>query len=206
MKAVLLNCSLEKGKNDTDTEQLLNESARIFQKEKIDVERIHLRDFHIKFGITTEFDQEEDWPFIFEKILEADIVLLGTPIAMGDKSSIASLVIERLQGYHKLRNRKGQGLFYNKVGGAIVADGGFGGARTAAQSIHYSLSMLGFTFPPHASAICNDKLDDQKPKSAACIESDVVRMTYNLIHFSELLMFNPIPVVGNTIEEGKIPE
>ncbi|ASF38632.1 NADPH-dependent oxidoreductase [Halobacillus halophilus] len=205
MKAVLLNCSLEKGTKETDTEKLLHESAQIFQREEIDVERIHLRDFHINFGITDQLDNEDDWPFVFEKILGADILLLATPIAMGDKSSLASLILERLQGYHQLKNRKGQGIFYNKVGGAIVADGGDGGARLAAQSIHYRLSMLGYTLPPHASAICNEKLENPAQSDWDCIEEEVVRMTYNVIHFAELLHFNPIPVIGNKVDDKKVP-
>ncbi|ELK47594.1 NAD(P)H-dependent oxidoreductase [Halobacillus sp. ACCC02827] len=192
MRAILLNCSLEKGSKETDTEQLLDAAARIFQKEKIDVERIHLRDFHIEFGITQKLDQEEDWPFIFEKILEADIILLGTPITMGDKSSLASLVLERLQGYHQMTNQKGQGVFYNKVGGAIIADGGYGGSQAAAQSIQYYLSMLGFTLPPHSSAVCQ-KHDHSKDQ--------IDKMTYNLIHFAEILTFHPIPVTGNRIRK-----
>ncbi|UOQ43593.1 NAD(P)H-dependent oxidoreductase [Halobacillus salinarum] len=194
MNAVLLNCSLEKGSKETDTEKLLQASAILFQKEKIDIQRIHLRDFHINFGITSTVDSNDDWPFIFEKILEADIVLFATPIAMGDKSSIASLILERLQGYHHMKNRRGQGLFYNKVGGVIVADGGDGGARLAAQSIHYRLSMLGFTMPPESSAICTEPLVNSSEITTEEVHEQVVKMTYNVIHFSELLTFNPIPV------------
>ncbi|MBH0228640.1 NAD(P)H-dependent oxidoreductase [Halobacillus yeomjeoni] len=199
MKAVLLNCSLEKGTKITDTEKLLDQSAKIFQKEKIDVERIHLRDFDIKFGITSRLDSDDDWPFIFEKIVGADVIILATPIAMGDKSSLASLILERLQGYHQMKNRKGQGIFYNKVGGIIVADGEDEGSRAAAQSMHYRLSMLGFTLPPHASAVCSVSGD----KNWEHVVSDVTRMTYNSLYFAELLEFHPIPVVGNRIEETK---
>ncbi|MFQ3543689.1 NAD(P)H-dependent oxidoreductase [Halobacillus rhizosphaerae] len=199
MNAVLLNCSLEKGNEHTDTDKLLHHAALTLQKEKVDVNRIHLRDFHIKFGISSTIDRDDDWPFIFEKILNADILIFATPIAMGDKSSIASLILERLQGYHEMTNRKGQGLFYNKVGGVIVADAGDGGARLAAQSIHYRLSMLGFTLPPHASAICNEPLDAPRMVEED-IQQKVERMTYNVLHFSELLNFNPIPVTGNQLE------
>ncbi|ARI79238.1 NADPH-dependent oxidoreductase [Halobacillus mangrovi] len=201
MKAVLLNCSLEKGNKPTDTEKLLHHSAHLFQSEEIDIERIHLRDFHINFGITPKLDGEDDWPFIFEKILEADIVLFATPIAMGDKTSIATLILERLQGYHHMKNRKGQGIFYNKVGGAIVSDEGDGGAPLAAQSIHYRLTMLGFTLPPHASAICTKHFNDATASEWACVEKEVHRMTYNLIYFAELLDFNPIPVLELAEEE-----
>lgn len=79
----IIKLQFRKGTKETDTEKLLHESAQIFQREEIDVERIHLRDFHINFGITDQLDNEDDWPFVFEKILGADILLLATPIAMG---------------------------------------------------------------------------------------------------------------------------
>lgn len=73
----------------------------------------------------------------------------------------------------------------------------------AAQSIHYRLSMLGYTLPPHASAICNEKLENPAQSDWDCIEEEVVRMTYNVIHFAELLHFNPIPVIGNKVDDKK---
>ncbi|MCP3026818.1 flavodoxin family protein [Halobacillus sp. A5] len=193
MKALLLNCSLEKGHKETDTEQLLDRSALNFQKEKVDVERIHLRDFHIAFGVTSNLNGNDEWPFVFNKICEADIVLLATPVTLGEKSSVATLIIERLEGYHNMKNKKGQHLFYNKVGGIIAVDGGDGGARVAVQSIMYSFSMLGFSIPPHAGTICGESLLNESGVLSA--EDNIFQMTSNLINFAEILTFHPIPVV-----------
>ncbi|GGF16564.1 hypothetical protein GCM10010954_13970 [Halobacillus andaensis] len=198
MKALLLNCSLEKGYKETDTEFLLDEAAATFQSEKTDVERVHLRDFHITFGITSNLDGNDDWPFIFNKICEADIVLFATPITLGEKSSIATLIIERLQGYHDMKNHKGQHLFYNKVGGVIAVDGGDGGARVAVQSIMYSLSMLGFTIPPHSGSICSESCHPDYISTS--IQTQVAKMSTNLINFAEILSFHPIPVMEDTSE------
>ncbi|MCP3032423.1 NAD(P)H-dependent oxidoreductase [Halobacillus sp. A1] len=195
MKALLLNCSLEKGHNETETETLLNKSALVFQKEQVDIERVHLRDFQITFGITSNLDGNDDWPFIFKKICEADIILFATPITLGEKSSIATLIIERLQGYHDMKNKKGQQLFYNKVGGVIAVEQGEGGARLAVQSIIYSLSMLGFTIPPHSSTICSDPYDTD---STAQTGQKVFRMCSNLINFAEIFDFSPIPLIEDT--------
>ncbi|WP_173917074.1 flavodoxin family protein [Halobacillus sp. Marseille-Q1614] len=186
MKALLLNCSLEKGCQETETENLLDQAAAVFQQEKVDVERIHLRDFQITFGITSSLDGDDDWPFIFESIRKADIVLFATPIALGEQSSIATLIIERLQGYYDMKDKKGQQLFYNKVGGVIVSDHGDGGSRSAAQSILYSLGMLGFTIPPQSSAICTegDPSNEQ-----------IVQTSTNLVNLAEILNFHPIPVL-----------
>ncbi|MBM7551189.1 flavodoxin family protein [Thalassobacillus pellis] len=202
MKAVLLNTSLKPGTDTSDTEELLHETAQLLQAEHIDTNRIHLRDFHISFGITSRLDGDDDWPFIFDKIKEADIVIIGTPIAMGEKSSIASLILERLQGYHDMTNPKGQTLFYNKVAGVIVAGGNEDGARLAAQSIFYRLSMLGFTIPPHAHAAFEnwEEENEEMEKDEVTSFQNIERMTYNLIHFAELFHFHPIPTLGNTIK------
>ncbi len=205
MKAVLLNTTLKRGTDASETEQLLHEATKILRKEQIDTNRIHLRDFHISFGITDRLDGDDDWPFIFDKIKEADIVIIGTPISMGEKSSIASLILERLQGYQELKNKKGQSLFYNKVGGVVVAGAKEDGGRTAAQSIFYQLSMIGFTIPPHAHATYEGRIDARQ-EEAVDISRDgkalnnIERMTYNLIHFAELFKFHPIPTLGNVLD------
>ncbi|WP_082234777.1 flavodoxin family protein [Halobacillus massiliensis] len=188
MKALLLNCSLEKGCQENETENLINQAASVFQQEKIDVERIHLRDFQITFGITNSLDGDDDWPFIFDRILETDIILVATPIALGEQSSIATLIIERLQGYYDIKDKKGRQLFYNKVAGVLVADHGDGGARSAAESILYSLSMLGFTIPPQPSAIC---LPDESPSDK------ILQTSTSLVNLAEILSFHPIPVLDD---------
>jgi len=40
--------------------------------------------------------KNDDWPDIFDEVFSNDILVIGTPIWLGERSSVASLLIERL--------------------------------------------------------------------------------------------------------------
>ena len=73
--------------------------------------------------------------------MAANIVIIGNPIWLGEKSSLATQVIERLYGSSCETNDKGQTVFYNKVGGVVVT-GNEDGAKHANASILFGLSHI----------------------------------------------------------------
>ncbi len=81
--------------------------------------------------------------------MAADILVLLTPIWLGEKSSVCTRVIERLYGKSHLLNEEGQWAYYGRVGGCIIT-GNEDGAKHCAMNILYSLQHLGFTIPPQA--------------------------------------------------------
>lgn len=60
--------------------------------------------------------EKDEWPKLFEKVMAADILILTTPIWLGEKSSACTRVIERLYGNSSLLNEQGQYAYYGKVG------------------------------------------------------------------------------------------
>jgi multimeric flavodoxin WrbA len=86
----------------------------------------------------------DEWPEIFKKVKEADILLIGTPLWLGEKSSIASLAVERLYGGSGLTNEKGQYIYYNKVGGVVVT-GNEDGGKEASRSIIFNTCSGAFS-------------------------------------------------------------
>ena len=48
--------------------------------------------------------ERDEWPAIFEHVIAADILVLLTPIWLGEKSSVCTQVIERLYGNSHLLN------------------------------------------------------------------------------------------------------
>ena len=81
----------------------------------------------------------------------ADILVLGSPIWLGEKSSICTRVIERLYGNSLALNEHGQYAYYGKVGGCLVT-GNEDGVKHCAMNVLYSLQHLGYTIPPQADA------------------------------------------------------
>ncbi len=91
-------------------------------------------------------------PDLYRELIEpADIVVLATPIWLGDQSSMTRLVIERLYGWSGDLNGAGQWSYYGKVGGVLVTGNEDGGKHCAAQML-CALSHIGFTIPPQADA------------------------------------------------------
>lgn len=127
LKALLLNCSIKYDAASSHTRRLLARSAGIMASQGVDVELLHVLDHEIAFGMVKDATPEDsgarprdDWPGIQAKIMDADILVIGTPIWLGMKSSVSELVIERMYAYSGDRNEKGQYLYYGKTAGCVV--------------------------------------------------------------------------------------
>jgi len=131
----------------------MSAAEKIMSDNGVAVDHIHALSHRIAFGVQpnmTEHGWDEDaWPTIWEKVNAADIVILGTPIWLGEESSICRLIIERLYAMSGQLNDKGQSIFYGKVGGVVVT-GNEDGIKQVAQTVLYSLQHLGLTIPPQA--------------------------------------------------------
>ncbi len=125
------------------------------ERNGVSVETIRAVDHELATGVEpdmTEHGWERDgWPAIFEKVTAADILVLLSPIWLGEKSSVCTQVIERLYGNSHLLNEHGQYAYYGRVGGCLIT-GNEDGAKHCAMNILYSLQHLGFVIPPQADS------------------------------------------------------
>ena len=121
--------------------------------EGVDVELIHMLEHRIGVGMVPDTtvlgDEHDDWPEIHAKVMDAEILVLGMPIWLGMKSSVAMLAIERLYASSGERNEHGQYLYYGKTGGCVVT-GNEDGVKACSMETLYALSHIGYTIPPQA--------------------------------------------------------
>jgi multimeric flavodoxin WrbA len=217
MKALFINCSLKNNSKLSNTQLLINKAAAIMQKEGVEVEHIFARDHNIAFGMIKDGKDEgleDDWPKIQKKIMESDILVIGTPIWLGTKSSIATQVIERMYAHSGDQNEKGQYLYYGKVGGCVIT-GNEDGAKHCAMDILYALQHVGYTIPPQADcdwvgeagpgpSYGDTEWNGEKFDSPAGFDNDFTNrnatfMAWNLMHAAKMLKDNGgIPAKGNT--------
>ncbi len=213
LKALFLNCTLKKSSELSHTEGLIQNSAEIMKKNGIETEILRPVDFDLAFGVYPDMTKhgwdKDDWQIIYKKVLAADILVLGTPIWLGDKSSVCTQVIERLYSSSSDMNDAGQYIYYNKVGGALIT-GNEDGAKHCAMNMLYSLQHLGYTIPPQADAAW---LGEAGPgpsyldEGSGGPENDFTRrnttfMTWNLMHFAKMLKdAGGIPTHGNQRSE-----
>jgi len=155
LRALFINCTLKRSPQVSNTGALANRSIAVMERNGVSVEVIRAVDHEIATGVypdMTEHGWERDeWPAVFGKVLAADILVLLSPIWLGEKSSVCTLVVERLYGNSHLLNEYGQYAYYGRVGGCIIT-GNEDGAKHSAMNILYSLQHLGFTIPPQADS------------------------------------------------------
>ncbi|MFA1819516.1 flavodoxin family protein [Virgibacillus oceani] len=202
LKAVILNCSLKPSDEESNTDALIKKFISTFDKKNVESEVIRVADYSVGYGITDYTGPGDEWPNILAKIKEADILLFGSPVWLGEKSSISKLVLERLNGSGGETNQKGQPIFYNKVAGAVVT-GNEDGAKNAAGDIIFGLAQLGFVIPPNALAYwVGDAGPGPSYIEAEGYKSDFTQenatmASHNLVHLAEMFQEHPIPTEGN---------
>jgi len=202
LKAVILNCSLKTSAEESNTDALIKEFTSTFEQKNVKSEVLRVADYTLGYGISPDTGNGDEWPTILSKLKEADIVMLGSPVWLGEKSSISKLVLERLNGSGDETNDKGQPIFYNKVGGAAVT-GNEDGAKKAAGELIFGLAQLGFLIPPNPMTYW---VGDAGP-GPSYIEADghkneftrdnAKMASHNLVHLAEMLQERPIPPEGN---------
>ncbi len=153
LRAMFINCSLKRDGAGSHTMRLIRRAAGIMEQEGVHVDVLHALEHHIAFGMEKDLGQEfgraDDWPGIQDRIMAADILVLATPIWLGVKSSVATLVVERMYAYSGDTNDKGQYLYYGKAGGCIVT-GNEDGVKACSRDVLYALQHIGYTVPPQA--------------------------------------------------------
>ena len=98
LKALILNCTLKKSPAISNTQALINKAVALFAEKEVATEVIRVVDHYIPFGVSSKESEKDEWPLILEKVKASDILVIGSPIWFGVRSSIAQLVFERLEG------------------------------------------------------------------------------------------------------------
>ncbi len=201
LRALYINTSLKRQVSESHTKLLLSASSAIMEKNGVAVEHVHMLDHQVPPGVYPDMTEHgwarDDWPALWEKVLAADILVIGTPLWLGEESSVCRVLIERLYGMGGELNDKGQSVFYGKTGGSVIT-GNEDGIKHAAMTIGYALSHLGFTIPPQADcgwigeAGPGPSYGDEVDGARAGVDNEFTQrnltiMTWNLMHLAAML-------------------
>lgn len=149
MKAVILNCTLKKSPEKSNTEALAEEVAKELRAQKVRVEMIRVVDLNILPGIKTDEGKGDGWPDIHKKLLDSEILILATPTWLGHPSSVAQQVQERMDAMISETQKSGLPVAYNKVAGVVVT-GNEDGAHHIIADVAQGLIDIGYTVPGQA--------------------------------------------------------
>jgi multimeric flavodoxin WrbA len=209
LRALFINCTLKRSPERSHTDGLVQRSAGIMRRRGVEVEVLRAVDHDIATGVWPDMTEHgwkaDDWPRIFPRVLEADILVLCGPIWLGDNSSVMRRVIERLYGCSSVLNEQGQYAYYGRVGGCLLT-GNEDGVKHCAMNVLYSLQHLGYTIPPQADAGWIGSIGPGPsyldPESGGPDNDFTNRntsfMTFNLMHLAAMLKRNAgVPAFGN---------
>ena len=103
---------------------------------------IRIADHDVMPDVSSNKGKGDDWPAIRQQILGADILVFGTPIWMGQASSIAKRVLERMDAFLSETDEQGRMPSYSKVAVAAIV-GNEDGAHWASPQLFQSLNDTG---------------------------------------------------------------
>jgi len=151
INALAFNCTLKstKGGETSSTDALLSQLVDQLRKFDVETEIVRAVDHDIKPGTDHDMGEGDAWPQLREKLLAADIVVIATPIWIGQPSSVAKRVLERIDAFIEELDDKNRMKTFGKVG-LVVVVGNEDGAHHVAAEIYQALNDLGFSLPPTA--------------------------------------------------------
>jgi multimeric flavodoxin WrbA len=210
MKALLINCTLKPSPNFSNTDALINKAVKLLEEQGAQTEVIRLLDYEVKPGTSSNEGKGDEWPKVLKKIKACDILILGTPIWMGNLPSTAQRLIERMDAiFHEdeLADKKtGQYFTYNKVAGCLVT-GNEDGAHACAAQFLWAMQECGFTIPPNVNAYWvgmaggSDDYVEGGGERYYYTNMTLRYMVANLTYFAKLLKNNPIPTNLKQLDE-----
>lgn len=209
LSALFINCTLKPSGQLSHTEKLMEISEAIMQANAVTVKKIRAVDYDLPPGVYPDMREHgferDDWPELCKDVMNADILVIGTPIWLGEESSVCRRVIERLYGESGKLNDQDQYVYYGRVAGCIIT-GNEDGVKHCAMTIFYALQHLGYTIPPQADA---GWIGEAGPGASYAdqgsggpqndfTQRNTTFMTWNLMHMARLLKeAGGVPAHGN---------
>jgi multimeric flavodoxin WrbA len=197
LTALVLACSLKKSPDESSSELIGRHVLEELEKQGADGEVVRVVDHDVRFGVSTDEGDGDEWPQLRSKMLAADILVIATPIWMGQPSSVAKMVLERLDAEISETDDEGRLLTYGKV--AIVAVvGNEDGAHHVIAECLQALNDTGFSVAPNSGTYwvgaamqsVDYKDHDSPPDETA---SATASAAANAAHLARLLKSNSYP-------------
>lgn len=149
MKALILNCTLKRSPAPSNSEALARVLGNALVAGGASYEIIRIVDHVVLPGVRSDEGDGDEWPQIRERILAAEILVITTPIWMGQPSSVAKRVIERMDAMLSETDADGRPLAYGRVAGFVVT-GNEDGAHHVIAELAQGLIDIGYTVPGQA--------------------------------------------------------
>jgi multimeric flavodoxin WrbA len=146
LTALALSCTLKPSPAASSSMKIGQDVLDALAEHDVTGELVRVVDHDVRFGVSTDEGDGDGWPEIRQKMLAADILVIATPIWMGQPASVCKMMLERLDAELSETDDEGRMLTYGKV--ALVAVvGNEDGAHHTCAELFQALNDTGFTIP-----------------------------------------------------------
>lgn len=198
MRALVLNATLKRSPEPSNTEALARVVADALAAEEVEVSFVRLADHQIDPGVVSEAVTDGDqWPSIRAQIVAADILIMATPTWVGQPSSLCQRAIERMDAMISETDDQQRPIAYNKVAGVVVT-GNEDGAHHVIANVGQCLNDIGYSQPGQNWTYWNKGPGPSEDEYATSEEQEWSNTTglacaSNLLHLARALQGSPIP-------------
>ena len=198
VRALLITCTLKPSPAESSSELLSSQMSTFLTQHGVDCESVRAVDHVILPGVQKDMGQGDEWPALREKVLNSDILVFITPTWLGQHSSVAQRVLERLDAELSETDADGRPILFDKVAVAAVL-GNEDGAHHIIAVLFQALNDVGFTVPAQGSVYWNGEamhttdykdLEQTPEKVTASITTSLT----NAMHLATLLRGSAYPV------------
>jgi multimeric flavodoxin WrbA len=149
VRALVLNCTLKPSPAESNTEALAKVVIEALEKEGVATELVRVADYDVRPGVSSDEGDGDQWPQLRAKVLQSEILVMASPTWLGQPSSVAKRVLERMDAMLSETDDQDRPVAYNRVAGVVVT-GNEDGAHHVINEIAGALGDIGFTIPGQA--------------------------------------------------------
>jgi multimeric flavodoxin WrbA len=201
LSAIAINCTLKRsGGEPSSTDRMIGLMADELRKHGVEVrDTIRIADHNVLPGVSSDEGEGDAWPDIRRRILDTDILIFGTPIWLGQMSSLAKRVIERMDAFLSETDDRGRMPSFGKIAVAAIV-GNEDGAHNVTAELFQALNDEGWTIPAGAAnywvgeAMHKTDFKDL-PQIPDAVAQGAAMLAANAAHLGNLLQPQPYPGV-----------
>jgi multimeric flavodoxin WrbA len=197
LQCLVLVCTLKPSPAPSSSELIGSQMLDALGDHGVEGEVVRVVDHDVAFGVSTDEGDGDGWPAIRAKMLAADVLVIATPIWMGQPASVCKMVLERLDAELSETDDEGRLLTFGKVAVVAVVGNEDGAHHTIAECLQ-ALNDTGFSAAANSGVYWvgeamqgvdyNDH--DQTPEATA---SAIKTTAANAAHLAGLLKREPYP-------------
>ena len=197
LTALAITCTLKPSPAESSSDLLASQLLSALAEHGVVGETVRAVDVAISPGVEADMGGGDEWPSLRRKVLDADILVLVTPTWMGQHSSVAQRVLERLDAELGATDAHGRPTLFDKVAVAGIV-GNEDGAHHIAAILFQALDDVGYSIPAQGSVYWNGEAmqsTDYKdlPRTPDAVASAIATSARNAAHLARLLREREYP-------------